>query len=354
MLERSSLTRPTRVCIVDDTRSVRALIRSMLSASPRIEIVGEAGDPYEARTLIRSTNPDVITLDVVMPRMSGLEFLEKLMKLRPMPVVMVSTRTTEKSNEAVKALALGAVECVDLGQLRKQNRATDLIDTVLMAANSNVRSRRPAPIVVGDAPVAPPFRWNGKVVAIGSSTGGVDALLTVLATFPRDCPPTLIAQHMPATFLESFASRLNKNCQPDVRLATDGAALAPGKVMLAPGGDHHTRFARHDRLRVEHVPSDGTEPYVPAVNQLFLSARPHAPQMVSVILTGMGRDGADAMLVLREAGAYTLAQDSGSSVIDGMPRAARNLGAAVDVATLSEIGPRILAQTARTSEERVT
>ncbi|MDJ0639655.1 MAG: chemotaxis-specific protein-glutamate methyltransferase CheB [Paracoccaceae bacterium] len=344
--------RPVRVVIVDDTRTVRAMIRSLLSASNQIDVVGEAGDPYEARELIRELNPDVITLDVVMPKMSGLSFLEKLMRLRPMPVVMVSTRTTERSREAITALSLGAVDCIDLGQLRRSNGQIDLAETVLMAAASNVggintpRARRTSATGTEQS-----LNWNGKVVVIGSSTGGVDALLRVLADYPADCPPTVIAQHMPAAFLESFARRLDKNCLPHVSLAESRARLEQGQVYLAPGGDLHTRISKSDRLRLENVESDGSEPYVPAVNQLFSSAEPHAATTVGVMLTGMGRDGADAMLRMRAAGAHTIVQDGASAVIDGMPRAARELGAAAEVAPLATIGQRILANVTRSPEE---
>ena len=352
MPDDAAICRPVRVVIVDDTRTTRALIRSHLMASPQIKVVGEAGDPYEAREVIRELKPDVITLDVVMPKMSGLTFLEKLMRLRPMPVVMVSTRTTERSQEAITALALGAVDCVDLGQLRRNGDQIALAEMVLLAAESNIGNVR-SPIRGRDLSSGPqtPLSWNGKTVVIGSSTGGVDALLRVLGDFPVDCPPTVIAQHMPPSFLESFARRLNGQCLPNVSLATHGATLKQGQVFLSPGGTLHTRISKHDRDVLENVECDGSETYVPAVNQLFASAIPHAAKMVGVMLTGMGRDGADAMLRMRNAGAHTIAQDGGTAVIDGMPRAARELGAAVEVAPLGSIGQRILANVTRSGKE---
>ena len=343
--------RPVRVVIVDDTRTIRGMIRLHLLRSPMIEVVGEAGDPYEARELIRNLNPDVITLDVVMPRMDGLSFLERLMRLRPMPVVMVSSRTTENSREAIKALSLGAVDCVDLGRLNRGASNIDLAETVLMAAQGNV-GQFSSPRTHSAASEAAALDWNGKTVLIGSSTGGVDALLTVLSSYPADGPPTVIAQHMPASFLQSFCRRLDRSCAAKVELATDGAAIRRGHVYLGPGGDCHVALAPHDPARLVLLPHDGTEPYVPSVNLLFSSGIRHAERLVAVMLTGMGRDGADAMLELRRAGTHTIAQDAASSVIDGMPRSARDLGAAVEVAALADIGDRILACVSRSARRQ--
>ncbi len=340
--------RPVRVVIVDDTRSIRAVLRALLSESPQIEVVGEAADPYEARELIRELQPDVITLDVEMPRMSGLSFLERIMRLRPMPVVMVSARTTENSREAIKALALGAVDCIDRAMLLAKDDPVDLVETILMAAESNVggfanatRSRQS--VVEPEAP----FTWNERIVVMGSSTGGVDALLTVLSNFPRACAPTVIAQHMPADFLESFTKRLNKSSAPKVELARDGIVMEPGHVYVAPGGNAHVALASNNPLRLQLVPHDGTETFVPSVNVLFSSAVAHGDRIVGVMLTGMGHDGADAMLAMREAGAHTIVQDAASSVVDGMPKSAREIGAAIEVAPLSDIGRRIYASVSR-------
>ena len=348
MLHRTASSGPVRVVIVDDTRTIRAMIRNMLEASPMIEVVGEAGDPYEAREVIRALNPDVITLDVIMPRMDGLSFLERLMSLRPMPVVMVSSRTTERSREAITALSLGAVDCVDLGQLQKSRNGEQLAQTVLMAAGSNLVSMaRGISSATGHTVGGEDFDWNGKVVTIGSSTGGVDALLQVLSPMPKDCPPVLISQHMPKSFLESFASRLERNCRPKVQLTEDGARLRQGHVYLAAGGDTHAVLSSRDPYRIRHVAHDGSEPYVPSVNLLFSSAVRHAKRVVGVMLTGMGSDGASAMLEMKLGGAHTIVQDSASAVIDGMPRSARELGAAEEVVGLTAIGARILANTTK-------
>ncbi len=346
-------SKPIRVIIVDDTRSIRMMIRAMLAKSPRIEVVGEAGDPYEARALIRELNPDVITLDVVMPRMDGLSFLERVMRLRPMPVVMVSTRTTENSAAAIQALSLGAFDCVDIAALNRPDCAVDLAQLVEAAASSNPRGeagRQTAP--EAETAPAPALRWNGRRVLIGSSTGGVDALTTVLSGFPVDCPPTLIAQHMPPAFLESFAARLERTLAPEVRLAQDGERLEPGKVLFAPGGGFHMALSDERDPHIKLVPDDGTETFCPSVNVLFASGVPQAKRVVAVMLTGMGKDGAQPMLNLKEAGAYTIAQDSASSVVDGMPRAAREIGAAREVASLNAMQDAILAQVTMQERER--
>lgn len=339
--------RTVKVLIVDDTRAIRAMIRAMISRDPRIDVVGEAGDPYEARQLIRVLDPDVITLDVEMPRMDGLAFLERIMRLRPMPVVMVSSRTTEDSHAAIRALSLGAVDCVDIAKLRNgSGRGERLIDTLLTAAGAKPRTLR-APAQGVSVACAEPFDWNGKVVLIGASTGGVDALLTVLSDYPAEGPPTLIAQHMPAAFLESFTDRLDRHARPRVLPAREGLRLEPGMVCVARGGDHHVALSPRDPLRIATIPHDGSEAYVPSVNVLFSSAERHGVNVLGVMLTGMGRDGAAALARMRAAGAHTIVQDAETAVVDGMPGTARDLGAAVEVAALSDIGKLILAGASR-------
>ena len=346
--------RPVRVVIVDDTRTIRSMIRMHLSRSPRIEVVGEAGDPFEAREMIRALNPDVITLDVVMPRMDGISFLERLMRMRPMPVVMVSTRTTEKSAEAITALSLGAFDCVDIAALNKGHGNIDLAELVLAAAASHPRGLAAHRDEPARHAKAMGLNWNGNVVVMGSSTGGVESLNTVLSHFPTDCPPTLIAQHMPASFLEKFAQRLDRTLAPKIALATDGETLMPGKVLIAAGGSHHLTLAKGSPLMTRFVESDEDDLYVPSINVLFSSAVYQAPKVVGVQMTGMGRDGAAPLLDLRKAGAHTIVQDAASSVVDGMPKAARELGAAVEVASLDDIGPAILAAVTRSEREPMT
>lgn len=346
--------RKVRVLIVDDTATIRRLLRALLADDPRIEIVGEAGDPYEARALIKSLNPDVLTLDVEMPRMNGLVFLEKIMRLRPMPVIMVSSRTVEDSEEAVTALSLGALDCVDLRRLRSGDpRLPDLGDMLVTAARARVRGQaladRPKSQDADGANRA--FDWNGRSVVVGSSTGGVDALLNLFGSYPPNGPPTVVAQHMPSQFLESFATRLNTHSPATVRLARDGDVLTQGEVLLAPGGGFHAVLRNRGELRVSLVADTGEDLYVPSVARLFSSAAPLGNGVVGVMLTGMGRDGAAELLDMRNAGASTIAQSGRSAVVDGMPKAARELGAAEAVLDLSDITPRILALTS--SSERI-
>ena len=339
--------RPVRVLIVDDTRTIRMLIRTLLARDPRVEVVGEAGDPYEARALIKELQPDVLTLDVEMPRMNGLVFLEKIMRLRPMPVVMVSTRTAEQSDAAVRALALGALDCIDLKLLQRGDpRVANIADTIVMAGSAQVRQLRQADGRDAQNPLKS-YDWNGKSVFVGSSTGGVDALMTVFADYPENCPPTVVAQHMPAHFLESFASRLNSHSAPVVRLAREGDVLRQGEVLIAAGGDHHIRVRNANTPVLTRVPDDGSALYVPSVEVLFRSAVGLGDMAVGVMLTGMGRDGAQDMLAMRTAGAHTIAQSPETVVVDGMPRAARECGAVCDVCHLNDIGARILQVTAK-------
>ena len=343
--------RPIRVLICDDTRTIRMLIRTLLTRDPRIEVVGEATDPFEARDLIKSLQPDVLTLDVEMPRMNGLVFLENIMRLRPMPVAMVSTRTAEQSDAAVRALSLRALDCIDLRRLQRGDpRVANIADTVVMAASAKIH-KRVDPVRHGQAALAgQEFRWNGRYVFIGSSTGGVDALLQVFAAYPENCPPTVVAQHMPAHFLESFAQRLDTHCAASVRLAQSGDILKQGQILLAPGGDHHTRIRGRETPSITSVTDDGSALFVPSVEVLFKSAVSLGDKAVGVMLTGMGRDGAREMLAMREAGAHTIAQSPETVVVDGMPKAARECGAVIDVCDIDTIGARILAVTSDSSQ----
>lgn len=338
----SADARPVRVLIVDDSRTIRAMIRSVLDGDARFEVVGEAGDPYVARDLIKSVNPDVLTLDVEMPRMNGLVFLRNLMRLRPMPVIMVSTRTSEQSEEAVTALSLGAVDCIDLKRVHgAPDIRSKLTDTLLAAAKASLRKPGGEGPVQATGPTRA-YRWSGKVVLVGSSTGGVDALERLFATFPENCPPTFVAQHMPESFLASFARRLDGKVAPRVRLAENGLRAEPGTICLAPGGKQHLALRAGETPSCRLVEDDGGHLYVPSVDLLLRSAVTMAPSVVGVILTGMGRDGADALLELRTAGARTIVQDAATAVIDGMPGAARSNGAAETVLPLDRIGERIL------------
>lgn len=316
-----------RVVIVDDSATIRSLLNAELSRDPEIEIVGMAGDPFEAREAIKALNPDVITLDVEMPKMTGLEFLEKIMRLRPMPVVMVSTLTQAGAAITVEALELGAVECVGKPDF------AGLADKVKAAARARVRPLSDRSTARVDAA---PYRASNKVLAIGSSTGGVEALITMLSCFPEKCPPTLITQHMPATFTTSFAARLDRTCRARVEEAYDGAPLRPGQIYLAPGGAAHLSVTG-GACRLEE--SDTVNGHRPSVDVLFKSvAASFGARAVGVILTGMGRDGADGLKAIREGGGRTLGQDEASCVVYGMPRAAFEIGAVERQLTLSALG----------------
>ena len=328
-----------KVLIVDDSATIRQFIRTRLAGDPRLEVVGEAGDPFDAREKIKSLLPDVLTLDVEMPRMNGLQFLERLMRLRPMPVVMISTLTHRGSRAALEALSLGAVDCIGKPEHGRFDEAFETLPDLLVAA-ANARlgagtQRQSA---------APPtdFRWNGRSVFIGSSTGGVDALETLLTGFPANCPPTLITQHMPASFLTSFAARLDPRIKPRLKLAETGDPLTPGHIYLAPGGDFHLTVVGNDQPRCKLKPGEKRSGHRPSVDVMFESALPMAQRSIAVILTGMGRDGAEGMLALRKSGARCLAQDEATSVVYGMPRVAIENGGAEAAVPLPALSREIL------------
>ena len=334
------MTAPVRVLIVDDSPTMRGLISVALRRDPDIEVVGAAADPLEARSLIKELNPDVITLDVEMPNMNGLEFLEKIMRLRPMPVVMVSTLTQAGAEITLAALEMGAVDAVGKpgAGASAAEAFTELALKVKTAARSRVRQRA--------EPFVPSIRADYRpqadhILAIGASTGGVEALLTIVSAFPADCPATVITQHMPGTFTGSFAARLDKSSAATVTEARDGDLLKPGHVYLAPGGMAHLEVVgAAPRCRL--VPSDPVNGHRPSVDVLFRSVSRLRRPMTGVILTGMGRDGAQGLLEMRQAGAHTLGQDEATSVVYGMPRAASEIGAVERQAPLSRLAPAIL------------
>ncbi len=331
-----------RVLIVDDSPTMRVLITNLLGRDPEIEVIGAAADPLEAREAIKAFNPDVITLDVEMPRMNGIEFLEKIMRLRPMPVVMVSSLTQEGADTTLRALELGAFDCVGKPTLGKDSLGfSELVEKVKAAARSRVRPLGERSSV---KPKAPDFLPSNKVVAIGSSTGGVEALVSLLETYPANCPPTVITQHMPASFTRSFADRLDRLSAAHVSEAVDGAKLEPGRVYVAPGGARHLELVSGAQgLRCRLRETDPVNGHRPSVDVLFNSvAQAAGARAVGVILTGMGKDGAQGMLAMRNAGARTIGQDESSCVVYGMPRAAFELKAVERQLPMSKIGRAIL------------
>ena len=329
-----------RVLIVDDSATMRSLIATVLQRDPEIEVVGEAGDPLEAREAIKKLNPDVITLDVEMPNMNGIDFLEKIMRLRPMPVVMVSTLTVRGAEATVEALELGAIDCVAKPSTGGLEGFHDLPFKVKAAAKAKVKPLKPASAAKPAPLEAAP---GDRVIAIGSSTGGVEALIAILSRFPANCPPTVITQHMPATFTKSFSERLDRLCAPKVAEAHDGAALEIGRVYIAPGGEHHLEIGGSGTLRCRLSGGPPVNGHRPSVDVLFRSAAKAAGgRAVGAILTGMGRDGAEGLLAMRRAGARTFGQDEASSVVYGMPKVAFELGAVERQAPLDRLASELL------------
>jgi two-component system chemotaxis response regulator CheB len=278
-----------------------------------------------------------------MPNMNGLEFLEKIMRLRPMPVIMVSTLTQKGADATLEALEIGAFDCVGKpGQDADVVSAFgELADKVKAAARGRVRPFGQTPTKA--APAGPRFVPNGRMVAIGSSTGGVEALLTILSRYPANCPPTVITQHMPAAFTRSFAERLNRACAAEVSEAWDGAPLQTGKVYLAPGGATHLEIAGQQSPRCTLREGEQVNGHRPSVDRLFFSmAHAVGPKSLGVILTGMGRDGAQGLKAIRDDGGRTLGQDERSCVVYGMPKAAADLGAVERQTSLERMAEAIL------------
>ncbi|WP_102959960.1 protein-glutamate methylesterase/protein-glutamine glutaminase [Mangrovicella endophytica] len=323
---------PVRVLVVDDSATMRALLKHSLAADPEIAVVGEAANPLDAREKIKQLDPDVVTLDVEMPNMNGLEFLDKIMRLRPTPVIMVSNLTAPGATATLEALEIGAFDCIAKPNSAQGDTFGHLPALIKEAAKAKgqiggQRMTRPS---TGTDPVAPAARHAGwpDLIGIGSSTGGVEALMKLLADFPEDCPPTMIVQHLPAAFSESFSARLDRICRAKVTMARAGESVLPGHIYVAPGGKHMT-LKTTGGLRCSLNDEDTVQGHRPSVDVLFRSiARNFNGSTTAIILTGMGRDGADGMLEMRERGARTIAQDEATSLVYGMPRVAYEIGAA--------------------------
>ena len=320
----------TKVLIVDDSALIRGVMKEIINSQPDMEVVGVAPDPLVARDLIKQTNPDVLTLDVEMPKMDGLDFLEKLMRLRPMPVVMVSSLTERGSEITMRALELGAVDFVTKPKISIQSgmlEYTDLIaDKIRIAARARIKPRalpgaQGAPAGAPLAPLRNPLTSSEKLIIIGASTGGTEAIKDFLMQLPSDCPGILITQHMPEGFTRSFANRLDKLCKISVKEAEGGERVLPGHAYLAPGHSHLllVRSGANYMTKLDQGPP--VNRHRPSVDVLFRSAALSAGKnAVGVILTGMGKDGAAGMLEMKKAGAYNLAQDEASCVVFGMPQ----------------------------------
>lgn len=335
----------TRVLIVDDSAVVRKIFTMELSRDPEIEVVGTAPDPYVARDRIVELRPDVVTLDVEMPRMDGITFLRKLMRHYPLPVIVVSSLTSHGGDLAMEALEAGAVDvmCKPGAAYTVGDMSLDLIDKIKAAARVNVRGR------AQQAPQSEPTsrlsltRTTNKVVAIGASTGGTEALRVVLEKFPPNAPGTVVVQHMPEHFTRSFAERLNGLCAVEVKEAEDGDSVTPGRVLLAPGNYHMMLRRSGARYFVQVKPGPLVCRQRPSVEVLFNSVAQYAgANAVGAILTGMGGDGATGLLKMKEAGAPTIAQDEKSCVVFGMPREAIKCGGVDFIESLDRVAERIL------------
>lgn len=335
------------VLCVDDSALVRSLMTEIINDQPDMEVVAVAPDPLVARDLIKLHNPDVLTLDVEMPRMDGLDFLERLMRLRPMPVVMVSSLTERNSEVTLKALELGAVDFVTKPRLGLRDGLLEYGEQIAEKIRAASKSRPQRALPPGERQtrlLKTPFSTTEKLVLIGASTGGTEAIRQVLEPLPLNSPAIMITQHMPAGFTRSFVQRLNTLCALTVHEAEDGQRILPGNVYLAPGGVAHMKVARSGANYV--VKLDDSEPvnrHRPSVDVLFHSAAEVVGRnAVGVILTGMGKDGAQGMLAMKQAGAVTIAQNEASCVVFGMPREALHIGAADLEVHLNNISETIL------------
>ena len=346
----------TTVVVVDDSALVRSILSEIINRQSDMICVGAAADPLLAREMIRNLNPDVITLDVEMPRMDGLDFLQRLMRLRPMPVVMVSTLTERGAEVTMKALELGAVDFVAKPKIGVADGirllADDITDKIRIAAKAQVR-RAPAAAPASGAPgaVAPKptviaslgRMSTEKIIFIGASTGGTEATKEVLINLPADCPAVVITQHMPPGFTKSYAARLDGLCKIRVKEAQDGERILPGHGYIAPGGLHLSveRSGANYIARVQD--GEPVNRHKPSVEVLFNSAaRVVGPNAIGVMLTGMGADGAKAMKAMKDAGSYNFVQDEATCVVFGMPREAIAAGAADEVLPLGQIAARMI------------
>ena len=344
-----------RVLVVDDSALVRGLLTEIIDRQPDMCCVGAAADPLVAREMIRTHSPDVITLDVEMPRMDGLDFLSRLMRLRPMPVVMVSTLTERGADVTLKALELGAVDFVAKPKIGVadglRQLGADITEKIRAAARARV-ARRPGPPAAAPGvppPMAPPPMAQlgrlstEKIIFIGASTGGTEATRELLAEMPADSPAVMITQHMPPGFTKSYAARLDSLCRIRVAEARDGERVLPGHAYVAPGGFHLSVERSGANYVARVTDGDPVNRHRPSVEVLFDSAaRVVGRNALGVMLTGMGADGARAMKTMRDAGSFNLVQDEASCVVFGMPREAIAHGAAHEVLPLNRIAPRLL------------
>jgi len=345
---------PIKVLIVDDSAMIRASLTRIINAAPDLEVVGVAPDPVVAREMIRTLNPDVLTLDIEMPRMNGLEFLEHLMRWRPMPVIMISSFTAAGSETTLKALDLGAVDYVTKPGMDNsslpQDYAEDIRDKIRAASGARLKLRTraaapPAPTLVEPRGNFSSRLLSERVIAIGASTGGTEAIKEVLCSLPAEMPPIVMVQHMPENFTPSFAKRLNSLSKLTVIEVQGGERLQSGTAYLAPGHSHMRVKKNGGGFVLELSREPPVNRHRPAVDVLFFSMAEQVRQnALGVILTGMGKDGAQGLLAMRKTGAWNIGQDQASCVVYGMPREAAEVGALDDVAGLGEMSGRIVAK----------
>jgi two-component system chemotaxis response regulator CheB len=343
-----------RVLIVDDSALMRQILSAILTSDRSIEVVGTASDPFIARDKIKALNPDLLTLDVEMPRMDGLTFLEKLMAARPMPVVMVSSLTEAGCETTLRALELGAVDFFTKPKFDMKEGMDEesevLISKVKAAARARVGSKLPLSRNTGASKLAPlsnsaMIKTTDTIIALGASTGGPEALRQVLEVLPPNTPPIILTLHMPEKFTKSFADRLNRTCQVRVKEAEEGDSVMAGHVLVAPGGYHMTLARSGARYHVKLNQEDKVQWQRPSVDVMFWSvARFAGSNAVGVVLTGMGKDGAAGLLAMKQAGAYTIAQDEESSIVYGMPQEAVKVGAVGKILPLTKISQEIIHQ----------
>lgn len=356
------MNRKVRVLVVDDSPTLRRLLSQIMDSDPDIEVVGTAGDPYIARSKIKKLDPDVLTLDVEMPRMDGLTFLANLMRLRPMPVVMVSRLTDRNADATLRALELGAVDFVvkpdvDIadtldafaaeinGKIKAAASVTPRALASVPAKRVEVDEKLSVDAVLGKKTRKKPFTRTETLLAIGASTGGTEAIKDVLAQLPANAPATVITQHIPAAFSAPFAERVNSVSAMSVCQAVDGQAILPGHAYIAPGDRHLQVICRGGRYYCALNDGPPVNRHKPAVDVLFRSVAQEAgPNAIGVLLTGMGDDGARGLKEMQEAGAHTIAQDERTSVVWGMPGAAVKLGAADMVLGLDKIAGYLMTQ----------
>jgi two-component system chemotaxis response regulator CheB len=336
-----------KVLIVDDSALMRQLLTKILSSDPELEVVGTAGDPYAAREMIIALKPDVLTLDIEMPRMDGLTFLEKLMRGHPMPVIMISSLTSKGADTTLRALSLGAIDYISKPKLDVSNgtieQAEEIVAKVKAAAKARVRP--PSVTTALPAPPVGTYRFSAthKIVAIGASTGGTEALKELLSPLPADFPGIVIVQHMPEAFTRQFAERLDSLCKIRVKEAQDGDRILPGHALLAPGGHQMAVVRRGTEYAVHVYRGERVNRHLPSVDVLFSScARSMGKNALGALLTGMGADGAKGMLEMKQAGAFNIAQDESTSVVFGMPREAILLNAVDQVLPLDRIPGALL------------